>query len=89
MLRDDRVDPVPSLTTDVTSHKKIVTVFRYPISHHAEGLVNPKVREPKITDFLDTPEHVDSENIKLKICPRSYLDQLFTKRVSSETNINQ
>jgi hypothetical protein len=30
--------------------------------------------------ILDTPEHVDSENIKLKIGPRSLLDQLFSKR---------
>jgi hypothetical protein len=31
-------------------------------SHHAEGLVNPKVRaQKKRLLILDTPEHVDSE----------------------------
>jgi hypothetical protein len=30
--------------------------------------------------FLDTPEHVDSENINLKIGHGSYLYQLFSKR---------
>jgi hypothetical protein len=30
--------------------------------------------------ILDTPEHVDSENIKLKIGSRSLLYQLFSKR---------
>jgi hypothetical protein len=30
--------------------------------------------------ILDTPEHVDSENIKLKIGFRSLLYQLFSKR---------
>jgi hypothetical protein len=49
-------------------------------SHHAEGLVNPKVHAQKRLLILDTPEHVDSENIKLKIGPRSLLDQLFSKR---------
>jgi hypothetical protein len=29
---------------------------------------------------LDTPEHVDSENIKLKIGYRPFLYQLFSKR---------
>jgi hypothetical protein len=34
-------------------------------SHHAEGLVNPKVHELKKGVLIsDTPEHVDSENIK-------------------------
>jgi hypothetical protein len=37
-------------------------------SHHAEGLI------------LDNPEHVDSENIKLKIGYRPLLYQLFSKR---------
>jgi hypothetical protein len=49
-------------------------------SHHAEGLVNPKVRRQKRLLILDTPVHVDSENIKLKIGPRSLLDQLLSKR---------
>jgi hypothetical protein len=50
-------------------------------AHHAEGLVNPKVlAQKKVTDFLDTPEHVELENFKLKMGPRSYLDQLFSKR---------
>jgi hypothetical protein len=30
--------------------------------------------------ILDTPEHVDSENTKLKIGTQSLLDQLFSKR---------
>jgi hypothetical protein len=33
-------------------------------SHHAEGLVNPKVRAQKRLLISDTPEYVDSENIK-------------------------
>jgi hypothetical protein len=35
-------------------------------THHAERLGNPKVRAIffLVTDF-DTPEHVDSENIKI------------------------
>jgi hypothetical protein len=49
-------------------------------SHHAEGLVNPKVRAQKRLLVLDTPEHVDSESIKLKIGSRSLLYQLFSKR---------
>jgi hypothetical protein len=39
-------------------------------THHAEGLVNPKVlAKNPITDlrYPRLPEHVDSENIKLKI----------------------
>jgi hypothetical protein len=39
-------------------------------AHHAEGLINPKVRVKKRLLILDTTEHVDSENIKLKIGPR-------------------
>jgi hypothetical protein len=35
--------------------------------HHAKRLVNPKVRAKKKLLILDTPEHVDSENIKLKM----------------------
>jgi hypothetical protein len=50
-------------------------------SHHAEALVNPKVRElKKRLLILDTPEHVDSENIKLKIGSRSLLYLLISKR---------
>jgi hypothetical protein len=49
-------------------------------THHAERLVNPKVRAHFFLLILDTPEHVDSENIKLKIRPQSLLDQLFSKR---------
>jgi hypothetical protein len=36
--------------------------------HHAEGLVDPKsleIKKPSLT--WNTPEHVDSENINLKI----------------------
>jgi hypothetical protein len=36
-------------------------------THHAEGLVDPKVR----ADFGYLAEHVDSENIKLKIGSRA------------------
>jgi hypothetical protein len=36
-------------------------------SHHAEGLVNPKVRAKKSLLILDTPEHVDSQNIYILI----------------------
>jgi hypothetical protein len=44
-------------------------------THHAEGLVNPKVREQnKRLLILDTPEHVlYSENIKYKIGSRGGL----------------
>jgi hypothetical protein len=45
-------------------------------SHHAEGLVNPKVRAKKRLLILDTPEHVDSEYIKFKIGPWTFLYQL-------------
>jgi hypothetical protein len=48
-------------------------------SHHAEGLVNPKVRAQKRSLILDTPEHVDLQNIKLKIGFRSSAYQLFSK----------
>jgi hypothetical protein len=51
-----------------------------PINAHAEGLINPKVSAKKVTDFRSDPEHVDSENIKLKIGSRSLLYQLFSKR---------
>jgi hypothetical protein len=34
---------------------------------YAEGLVNPKMLAKKRLLILDSPEHVDSENIKLKI----------------------
>jgi hypothetical protein len=37
------------------------------LRHHAEGLVDPKVRAQKSLLILDTPEYVDSESIKLKI----------------------
>jgi hypothetical protein len=41
-------------------------------THHADVLVNPKVRaQAKRLLILDTREHVDSENIKLKIGSRS------------------
>jgi hypothetical protein len=30
--------------------------------------------------ILDTPEHVDSENIKLNLGPRTFLYQLVSKR---------
>jgi hypothetical protein len=44
-------------------------------------LVDPKVLSlKKRLLILDTPEHVDSENVKLKIGPKSLLDQLFSKR---------
>jgi hypothetical protein len=37
-------------------------------AHHAERLVNPKVRgQNQRLQILDTPEHVDSENIKLNL----------------------
>jgi hypothetical protein len=52
-------------------------------SCHAEGLVNPKVlTQKKVTDFgiAQAPEHVDSENIRLKIGHRPLLNQLFSKR---------
>jgi hypothetical protein len=49
-------------------------------AHHAEGLVNPKVRSKKRLLILDTPEHVDSENIILKIARWTFLYQLFSKR---------
>jgi hypothetical protein len=49
-------------------------------THHAEGLVNPKVHAKKRLLVLNTQEHVDSENIKLKIGSRSLLYQLFSKR---------
>jgi hypothetical protein len=42
------------------------------LAHHAEGLVDPKVL------ILDSPEHVDSENINLKIGSLSLLFQLFS-----------
>jgi hypothetical protein len=42
-------------------------------THHAEGLVNPKVRAKKMLLILDSIEYVDSENIKLKIGRRTYL----------------
>jgi hypothetical protein len=46
------------------------------MTHHAEGLVNPKVRAKKRLLILDTPEHVDSE-IKLKIGSQPLIHQLF------------
>jgi hypothetical protein len=39
----------------------------------------PKVHAKKKLLILDTPEHVDSENIKLKIGSRPLLCQLFSK----------
>jgi hypothetical protein len=48
---------------------------------HAKGLVTPKsARTFTRLLILDTPEHVDSENIKLKIGYRPMLYQLFSKR---------
>jgi hypothetical protein len=41
--------------------------------HHAEGLVNPKLRTKNLV--------TDSENIKLKIDPRTFLYQLLKKNV--------
>jgi hypothetical protein len=37
--------------------------------------------------ILDTPEHVDSENIKLKIGYGSYLYQLFSKCDLNSLNV--
>jgi hypothetical protein len=47
--------------------------------HHAEGLVDPNLMYKKPYLVLDTPEHVDSENINLKIGHGSSLYQLFSK----------
>jgi hypothetical protein len=45
-----------------------------PKTHHSEGFVSPKVRaQKKRLLILDAPEHVDSENIKLKIGSRTFL----------------
>jgi hypothetical protein len=41
-------------------HHTIITAVY--ATHHAEGLVDPKVLTKKL--ILDTPEHADSENIK-------------------------
>jgi hypothetical protein len=49
-------------------------------THHAEGLVDPNLMYKKTELVLDTPEHVESENIKLKKGYRPYLYQLFSKR---------
>jgi hypothetical protein len=51
-------------------------------THHAEGLVDPKVGYKKTVTalVLDTPKHVDSEYINLKIGYGSSLYQLFSKR---------
>jgi hypothetical protein len=49
----------------------------------AEGLVDPNVHGLKNRNWfsvLDTPEHVKSENIKLKIGHGRSLYQLFSKR---------
>jgi hypothetical protein len=47
-------------------------------AHHAEGLVNPKVRaQKKVTHFRYPREHVDSENIILKIGSRSFSTNFF------------
>jgi hypothetical protein len=42
-------------------------------THHAEGLVDPKVLEKNRNLILDSPEHVYSENIKLNIGYRPYI----------------
>jgi hypothetical protein len=47
--------------------------------HHAVGLFNPNPMKKWLL-ILDTPDHVDSENIKLKIGFRSSAYQLFSKR---------
>jgi hypothetical protein len=52
--------------------KKQQNVVRIMIS----GLVNPKVRAKKMLLILNTPEHVDSEYIKLKIDSWSLFYQL-------------
>jgi hypothetical protein len=52
--------------------KKILIFFAaMTCPHHAEGLVIPKVRAKKRLLILDTPGHVESENIKFKIGHRS------------------
>jgi hypothetical protein len=51
-----------------SSFSSVITVAR---PHRAEWLVDPKVRAKKRLLILDTPEHVDSENNKLKIGPRT------------------
>jgi hypothetical protein len=43
-------------------------------------LLTEKCEHKKKLLILNTPEHVDSENIKLKIGSRSLLYQLFSKR---------
>jgi hypothetical protein len=48
-------------------------------THHAEGLVDQKCSHFFSFLILDTQEHVDSENIKLKIGYGSSLYQLFSK----------
>jgi hypothetical protein len=48
--------------------------------HHAEGVFDPNPMNKQMLLFLDTHEHVDSENINLKIGHGSYLYQLFSKR---------
>jgi hypothetical protein len=45
-------------------------------------LYTQKCSHKKWLLILDTPEHVDSENIKLKISYRPLLYQLFSKRDS-------
>jgi hypothetical protein len=42
-------------------------------------LLTQKCGDKKKLLILDTPEHVDSENIKLKIGSWSLLDRLFSK----------
>jgi hypothetical protein len=50
-------------------------------THHAEGLVLPKMyKKRNWLVVLDTPENLESENIKLKIGYRPSLYQLFSKR---------
>jgi hypothetical protein len=64
------------------SQRKLINLFSHlKLTHHVEGLINPKVRAKNRLLILDTPEHVDSKNIKLKIgSPRILLYQLFSKR---------
>jgi hypothetical protein len=63
------------------SNKAVLDVVGFhtpPSPHHAEGLVNPKVREPANGYYFWYPRY--SENINLKIGHGSYLFQLFLKR---------
>jgi hypothetical protein len=59
----------------------LITIVNVTHTHHAEGRVDPDdlaKKNPQL--ILDTPEHVESENINLKIGNGSSLYQLFSKR---------